>query len=157
MVPLFGKLPITIPITSWKFMGSLWESYGKRGTIFWGTWKFPWCHVGTFFGFHPVQSRQNLRPVTLDAVTWQQQVLSTRRGSGFLKRRLNFMPIKGLMTWILSQFFFLFIFFVIINSIKDSDVFLYCFVMAWCVFLSNRSSLSTIGGDHTFDHVYIAF
>ena len=36
-----------------------------------------------FFGLSPFQSRQNLRPVTLDAVTWQQQVLSTRSGSVF--------------------------------------------------------------------------
>ena len=76
------------------------------------------CHVGFFFGLSPFHSRQNLRPVTLDAVTWQQQVLSTPKISGFLKRHLDS----------ITHFFCLF--FVIINSIKDSDVFLYCFVMA---------------------------
>ena len=45
MVPPSGKRDPyhshTTPIKSWKFMGSLWEPYGKGVAFLGGTWKFP--------------------------------------------------------------------------------------------------------------------
>ena len=64
-----------------------------------------------FLVCHPFTVVKTLRPVTLDAVTWQQQVLSTRRGSVF-KTSTEFHANQRIddldsMTHVFCVFFFL--------------------------------------------------